>query len=272
MTHRTQAVRDGEAALTKSLAKNLKAIGRQVAKKLRTVGKAAEEEEEEDKGIDAALDAVDWGPIAAAAQHELAAVAEDAAQYALKKLGIDDEEILNQTYTAAREWAANRAAELVGKKWKGDELVDNPNAEMAITDATRSELRALVADAIDKGLSAKDLANSIEDMGGFSAERAELIARTEILRSNNAAHLESFRASGVVSKKAWSVSGNEEVCDECQDNADEGEIDLDDDFPSGDDAPPGHPRCECVLTAIVDEDAEASDADSDDGDSEEDDT
>ena len=30
-------------------------------------------------------------------------------------------------------------------------------------------------------------------------------------------------------------------------------IDLEDEFESGDDAPPGHPRCRCTLTYEVDE-------------------
>src|SRR6185312_16021124 len=98
----------------------------------------------------------------------------------------------------------------------------------------------------------------------FSAERAELIARTEIIRANGQGQLAALKSSGVVEKKGWSVSGEATVCDECQANEDAGGIDLDDDFPSGDDAPPGHPCCECALVAVLSDEAEADTEDTDD--------
>ena len=43
-------------------------------------------------------------------------------------------------------------------------------------------------------------------------------------------------------------------CDDCEDNADDGAIDLDDDFTSGADAPPEHPNCQCSLSWVVETD------------------
>lgn len=44
-------------------------------------------------------------------------------------------------------------------------------------------------------------------------------------------------------EKSW-VGG---TCETCQENADEGWIDMDEQFPSGDDEPPAHPNCDCEL-------------------------
>jgi SPP1 gp7 family putative phage head morphogenesis protein len=258
MSHRTAAVRDGEAKLTRSLAKHLKAIGKEIARKVSRVAKA-----EGDDEIDEAIDGAEWGAVAASVKVELVAVAEDGAKRALALLGVDDEGILEHTYGAARDWATNRAAELVGKKWDGDELVDNPRAEFAITDSLRDELRSAVADAIDQGLSAATLSDNIEDLSGFSEQRAALIARTELVNANNQAHLSAFKNSGVVDQKEWSTSNEESVCEDCQANEDEGPIDLDDEFPSGDDAPVAHPACMCVLIARISEDVEDEEAEVD---------
>lgn len=43
------------------------------------------------------------------------------------------------------------------------------------------------------------------------------------------------------------------VVSNCDDNADAGALELGDAFPSGDDAPPAHPNCECALVAETDE-------------------
>lgn len=44
-------------------------------------------------------------------------------------------------------------------------------------------------------------------------------------------------------EKQW-VGG---TCEVCMENADAGWIDIDEDFPSGDDEPPAHPNCACEL-------------------------
>jgi phosphohistidine phosphatase len=44
-------------------------------------------------------------------------------------------------------------------------------------------------------------------------------------------------------EKSW-VGG---TCETCQENADAGWIDMDEQFPSGDDEPPAHPNCNCEL-------------------------
>lgn len=266
MSHRTAAVRDGEKTLGASLTRDLRAIGKSVAKKVSRVAKAVGDDE-----IDSALGAADWATIAASVKVQLIGVAKDGSEKALALLGVDDEGILEQTYTAARDWATARSAELVGKSWDEDgNLVDNPDADMAITDSLRDELRAAVSSAVDEGLSAADLADQIEEISGFSADRAMMIARTEIIRANNEGHLAAFKSSGVVSKKEWSTSEDGDTCEDCEGNSDDGEIDLDDEFSSGDDAAPAHPNCRCTITAVVDEDVEEEQSEDEDSESEDD--
>ncbi len=210
----------------------------------RTISKAAGDDE---------VDEVDWEPVITATAEGLAIVAGDGAQQALLRLGVSEQGITDQTYATAREWAKRRAAELVGKRYTPDgALVDNDNAEMAISDTIRDEVREAVASAIDEGLSARDLAKRIEELDCFSPERAEMIARTELIRANNQGHLEAFRSAGV-ERKAWSTSNDGDVCDDCDGNEEQGAIDLEDDFQSGDDAAPAHPLCRCTIVAVIDE-------------------
>lgn len=272
MTHRTKAVRAGEKALRAALAKALKAIGRQCAKAvtahLGKVAKAGRDDEREARATsDAAIEAADWSPVAQDSQTQLGEVAKDGAKRALTSLSVDDEGITDQTFDDAVEWATARAAELVGKSWDEDgNLVDNPDADMAITDTLREEIRGAVADALAEGLSAADLGDNIEGLSGFSPERADLIAKSEIIRANAQGQMTAMRNSGVVEQKAWSTSEDGDTCEDCEGNADEGDVDLEDDFPSGDDAPPAHPGCRCVVVAVIRDESESNGEGSDDGD------
>ncbi|HXN32796.1 MAG TPA: phage minor head protein [Polyangiaceae bacterium] len=185
-------------------------------------------------------------------------MAEDGAKQTLLELGIeDDAKITEQVFTSAKDWATKRSAELVGKSWGEDgNLVDNPDAEMAITDATRDDIREAVAQALEDGDSAAELGETIEGLGAFSEARAEMIARTEIIRAHGQGQLAAMRDSGVVERKAWSTAEDDDVSEECEANADQGGIDLDDAFDSGDDAPPAHPNCRCALVAYFPEERE----------------
>jgi SPP1 gp7 family putative phage head morphogenesis protein len=250
------------------LAKVLRSIAQEVAGKLRHLGKAAEEDRDE---ADAAVAAVDWLPVARAVQSELVPVARDGAQRALVSIGIAvDESITSQTFTSAVAWAKARSAELVGKSWVDGELVDNPDADMAISDSLREDIQSAVADALDEGASAAELSDTIEGLAGFSEERATMIARTEIIRAHAQGQMSAMRESGVVEQKAWSTSEDGDTCDDCTENADEGEIGLEDDFPSGDDSPPAHPNCRCAVVAVIGS-ADGEGEESEDEDTEEED-
>ncbi len=96
--------------------------------------------------------------------------------------------------------------------------------------------------------------DNIREAYAFSDDRAELIARTEIAMANQTGALEGMklaRGAGVKLKKVWVPDAD--ACDVCQENADDGPIDIDDDFPSGDDQPTAHPHCECVIASEIEE-------------------
>lgn len=124
----------------------------------------------------------------------------------------------------------------------------------ANADVTREKLRSDLAASIELGMSVKEIAAVIGPDYAFSPERAELIAQTERAFADVAGNMIAYRESGVVSKKEWALGSEHDMDDECDENADAGAIDLDEDFPSGDDAAPAHPGCICDVLPVVDED------------------
>ena len=219
----------------------------------------------------AASVSLDWEVLVNPTAEQLEAVTRDGSRRVLTSLGVTDEDITNQVFEVGVEQARDRAAELVGMKYNEEgELVANDNAEFAISETTRADIRAAVTKALEDGVPAADLGDSIADMAAFSPARAEMIARTEIVRSNNLGHMAAFKGSGVVKYKEWSTSGDDDVDEDiCQPNEDQGAIPLDDEFESGDTEPPGHPNCRCTLVAVVGEDAAEADEADDEGDNEE---
>jgi len=151
------------------------------------------------------------------------------------------------------DYAKRRGAELVGMKWVDGELVQNPNAAMAITDSTRNMLREILTDAFSRETPMSELVSRIQSAGVFSHERAQLIADTEVQFAQSRGNLEAWQRSGLVKtiKSVTSMLHTED--DECDDNQNAGPIPLGTAFPSGDFAPPFHPRCRCgaVLCELV---------------------
>lgn len=169
---------------------------------------------------------------------------------ALGQLEVSDQDVTDQANDDAIAYAKERAAELVGMRYDDDgELVENPNAEWAIDDATREMLRADVKQAEEEGWSNDRLAAVIEQNYAFSEERAAMIARTESAFADVAGNLAAWTASGLVAGKQWLVSAG--ACDECE-PLDGVVVDLDEDFPNdGGDGPPLHPNCECDVVPVL---------------------
>lgn len=183
-------------------------------------------------------------------------ITKDGAYQALVQIGIaeNNEAMVNQVNEKAVVWAKDRAAEMVGKKWINDELVDNPNESWTIEESTREMLRADVADAIDQGWSNDTLAENLTESYAFSDDRAEMIARTETAFADVQGNVISYRESGLVSGKEWITAEDDLVSDDCQANADEGEIPFEQAFESGADFPPEHPNCRCDVIPVLIED------------------
>ena len=114
-----------------------------------------------------------------------------------------------------------------------------------IGETSKTRLRNAIADAWDKGGTYNDLVGAIRDtFEDFSTVRASMIAQTEVVDAYNAGRNATARAAGL-DEHAWETeSGN--PCETCLANEAQGWIPIDQDFDSGDDAPPAHPNCECV--------------------------
>ena len=194
---------------------------------------------------------IDWAPVADGIEPYLISVAVNGADAGLRAIDVAmSDESWNGAGTAATEWAANRAAELVGMRLVDGKYVPNPNAKWRIDDTTRDMLQALVTDAIEEGDSTDALASRIKNAFAFSDERAEMIARTEIARADVQGALIGWQKSGVVAGKRW-LAGGPRVCPVCLDHEADGPQRLDYVWGDGVTAPPDHPHCFCVLVAVL---------------------
>lgn len=167
--------------------------------------------------------------------------------------------LLAEANKLAQDYATERAAELIGMKYDADgNLITNPNAKWAISETTRDEIRELVADAFAQSTDRNEIKAAIQESlrkqsegnGIFSAGRASMIARTEIMRAQTSGNFEMWKKSGLVKSIKWSTSEDEKVCEECSGN-DGKVVKIGQAFPSGAKFPPDHPSCRCV--AIVHE-------------------
>ncbi len=154
------------------------------------------------------------------------------------RVGIDLRSVVDH---AAVSYARERAAELI--------------RDFAKT--TPEMMRATVARALEEGWSAGRLRDVLRSNYGFSPARALSISRTELARSRRAGGQFGAEKAGAQSKH-WDIGDDEESCAECQNNAAEGWIPLDADFPSGDDP---HPNCTCSISYSMDSPTSGDDAD-----------
>jgi len=153
----------------------------------------------------------------------------------------------------AVDWALDRSAEMVGMKYVDGDLVQNPNAIWRIDEYERETLRETVSLAIEEGWSNDRLASAIQADNEFSDARAEMIARTETAQADmqgNAIAYKAAQEGGIQLLKRWITAGDDLVSIECQENADAGDIELGETFPSGADWPPEHPNCRCDCAPI----------------------
>ena len=199
------------------------------------------------------IDLQGWLSLPGDIQTILEAVMKDGSNEALVQVGLQDAgpELVNLLNEKALAYSQERSAELVGMKWVDGELVENPNAAWAITESTREFVRGDVARAIEEGMSNDDLAELLESNYAFSAERAEMIARTETAFADVAGNMAAYRESNLVESKEWLVGAG--CCELCQE-LDGMIIPLDENFPNdGGDGPPLHPMCRCNVVPIVKE-------------------
>ncbi len=237
-----------EAKLKKKVAKFLAAQVQPIAAQLHAVlPESAEKLEkmsrEEALALLQSLN-LDWWELGDDLEDILAAIAHDGITAALAQIGVSPTaSIVDQVNEKALAWAEQHSADLVTN----------------LANTTRDRLRSDLAASIELGMSVDEIAAVIGKDYMFSEERAELIATTERAFADAAGNMAAYRDSGVVAGKEWVLGSEHEdqECD-CEANADAGTIALDDNFPSGDDTVPAHPRCVCDVLPVVAEDTETA--------------
>lgn len=153
---------------------------------------------------------------------------------------------LNTASATIQDIALNHVAELVGMRVTNDgRLVPSANATMNIMETTRQDIRSSITTSLALGENISDAADRLAGILD-NPDRAEVIARTETVNSFGGGLLQYGRESGAVGKEWQDV----DAIDVCADNSDAGPVELDDSFPSGDDAPAAHPNCRCSMRLI----------------------
>lgn len=119
----------------------------------------------------------------------------------------------------------------------------------SVDDTTKQYIVDQLSQGHASGLTNAEIAQQIaSDVDEVSLSRANTITNTETANATQTAELDTYKEQGVT-KKHWVLS--EDIGDMCGENADEGAIDVNDNFSSGDDAPPAHPNCRCFLQADI---------------------
>lgn len=193
-----------------------------------------------------------WDELARILVEPIAEAASQGVLYGMSGLDLpEDDPAFTLANQDAVDWAADRAAELVGRRRVGATMQLVHNAPpWAISESTRDGLREIVVRAVSDGWSADELAQQVTDSWLFDPERAETIARTELAMAHVAGTMAAWRRAGVAGKRSI-MSDLHDQDDICDINAEAGVIPMDASFPSGDDGPPYHPRCECVVVAVL---------------------
>lgn len=252
-----------QGRLKAQLTRYLRAIGKDVAAQVREKLSAMGKAEEPDFDVEAFIAGLDFSMFEEMEDDlgaALRGVYGDSGRIAVAQMGVRDRgQLVNQVNDRAVSWAKEHAADLVGR---------TKNPQYALTDSTRDMIRSTIATGMADNLSNLEIAEALEEAYAFSPERAEVIAMTEIASANSEGALAGYREAadiGVTVRKSWLML--EDACPICEENADNGIIELDEEFPSGDMTPPGHPNCRCVLVPEVEggegEEAEEIEGDED---------
>lgn len=245
------------ASITKALIPILAKAGdhaaADVVKALKVLGKAdgGDDPEAIANAIANKLTLESLDGVAAALETDTAEIAADSGAQALASVGVgvEDDELTGRVFDRAVAYAEKRAADLVSLK-----------GEKNIVDTTREAIRATIEKGLADNIGADAIGDALQSSFAFSAARAELIAKTEVAFANGAGKAIGWHEaadSGVIITKGWTVSANDNTCEECLGNEADGEIPLDDSFSSGDDMEPAHPGCQCATYAVAADPADA---------------
>jgi len=123
-----------------------------------------------------------------------------------------------------------------------------------VSDSLRSTLNSRVVDGISQDMTIAQIRDGIkEEAPDFSANRAEMIARTETSFASNEGSRLAARENGATHKK-WLVAGG--PCPVCESiaEANPDPVPIDDAFTDTEVlAPPAHPNCRCTIINVYPE-------------------
>lgn len=136
-------------------------------------------------------------------------------------------------------------------KWIKDHAAE---AVKDIDEATREQIREVVEEAFTDQFDVDDLADEIADIIGDEA-RADVIARTEVMRASNQGQLEAWEQAtdaGLLTgdeTKEWITTPDDRLCPVCE-PLDGVNVAMNEDFDvDGEkvEGPPAHPNCRCTV-------------------------
>jgi hypothetical protein len=211
--------------LAKYLTKFLRKEGKRLAKLARQHYSPITKQADNADALLGYLGLEDWTEVVTEVADDLHVVDYESGKRVLAELSLQDGDMLDVFNDRALEYARQRAAEMVGKRYNSKgELVDNPDADWTITEPTRNRLRTVIQSAFTEGLSPQQLADKIENDYAFSATRAELIARTEVGDAHIAGAMDAAKEFGGITRKKSVLSDLHDDDDECDDAEDDGWI------------------------------------------------
>ena len=141
-----------------------------------------------------------------------------------------------------------------GQSGATDELGDKPPIHSELFgDSVRCEAGTIQLDrviTISRGPFSGHVFNLETPWGYFTI--ADGLYTGNTARAHSLGGLAAAKDSGVVKTKSWLLGSEHDndqndVPDECDDAANDGEIPIDEEFSSGDQAPPNHPNCSCSV-------------------------
>lgn len=119
-----------------------------------------------------------------------------------------------------------------------------------ITKTTENTLREIIAKSIKNGETVQETAIRIMTSTAFDANRADMIARTEIVNAHTAGNILVWKRSGLVDEIEWITAHDELTCDVCASNNAK-VVKIGKQFPSGAFRPAAHPRCRCDIMPVI---------------------
>jgi hypothetical protein len=115
-----------------------------------------------------------------------------------------------------------------------------------IDETTVDQIADAIMSGIEQQLGVDGTARAIKAaVDGMTTSRARMIASTEINTAMSDAAIEKMGQIGIEYKQ---LILSPDACPICEENADQDPTPVDDDYPSGDAAPPFHPNCRCGVT------------------------